>query len=77
MRMGVSCTDLSNTVILLAALKYENEVFGDNKIFQQDGTKPRRDHLSQEWCQNNPPSLVDNDRWSPRSTDLSRLDDSI
>ena len=36
--------------VLPVALKYGNEVFGDNWIFQQDGANPNRHHLTQEWC---------------------------
>ena len=36
--------------VLLVALKYGNEVFGDNWIFQQDGANPHRHHLTQQWC---------------------------
>ena len=34
--------------VLSVALKYWNEVFGDNCVFQQGGAKPHRDHLIQE-----------------------------
>ena len=63
--------------ILFVALKYGNEVFGDNWIFQQDGANPHRDHLTQEWCRDNFPSFIDKDRWPPSSSDLDRLDYSI
>ena len=34
--------------ILLVALKYENEVFDDKWIFQQDAANSHRDRLTQE-----------------------------
>ena len=63
--------------VLPVALKYGNEVFGTKWIFQQDGANPQRDHLTQEWCRNNFPSLIDKDHWPPNSPDLNPLDDSI
>ena len=36
--------------ILPVALKYGNEGFGDNWIFQQDGAKPHTHASTQEWC---------------------------
>ena len=53
--------------LLPVALKYENEVFGDRWIFQQDGANPRRHHLKEEWCRDNFPSLIDKDRWPPNN----------
>ena len=35
--------------VFLVALKYGIDVFSDNWIFQQDGAKPHRDHLREEW----------------------------
>ena len=63
--------------VLPVALSYGNEVFGDNWIFQQDGENPRRHHLTQEWCRNNFPSLIDKDHWPPNSPNLNPLDYSI
>ena len=48
--------------ILPIALNYENKVFGDDWIFQEDGTNPYRDHLTGAWCRDNSPSLIDKDR---------------
>ena len=36
-----------------------------------------RDRLTQEWCRDNFPSLIDKDRWSPKSPDMDPLDYSI
>ena len=55
--------------VLPVALKYGNEVFGTKWIFQQDGANPQRDHLTQEWCRNNFPSLIDKDRWPQSPSD--------
>ena len=64
--------------VLPVPLKYENETFGRDWVFQQDGTQPHLYHLStQEWCRDNFPSLIDNDCWPLNSPDLNRLDYSI
>ena len=60
--------------VLSAALKYGNEVFVDKCIFQQDGAKLHGDHLTEEWCRDNFPSLIDKDRGASKQ---SILDDSI
>ena len=36
--------------VLPFALKYGNETFGPDWIFQQDGAKPHLHHLTQHWC---------------------------
>ena len=63
--------------VLPVALKYGNKVFGDDWIFQQDGTMPRQHYLTQKWCQENFPSLIEKDHWPPNSPDLNPLDYSI
>ena len=63
--------------VLPVALKYGNEVFDDKWIFQQDGANPHRDHLTQKWCRDSFPSLIDKDRCISNSSDLNHLDDSI
>ena len=64
--------------MLLVALKYGNEVFGEKWIFQQDSAANlHRHHFAQEWCRDNFPSFIDKDRWPPNSLDLNHLDDSI
>lgn len=63
--------------VLPVALKYGNEVFGDDWTFQQDGAKPHQHHLTQEWCRKNFPSFIDKDRWPANSPDLNPLDYSI
>ena len=50
------------------------DFFGENWIFQPDGANPRRHHLTQEWCRDNFPSLIDKDHWPPN---LNPLDYSI
>ena len=32
---------------------YNNQVFGDNWMFQQDSATPHINHLSQKWCTDN------------------------
>ena len=63
--------------VLPVTLKYENEVFGDKWIFQQDGANPHRHYLTREWRRDNLPSLIDKNRWPPNSPDLNLPDYSI
>ena len=63
--------------VLPVALKYGNEVFGADWTFQQDGAKPHTHHLTQAWCRQNFPSIIDKDHWPPNSPDLNPLDYSI
>ena len=63
--------------VLPVALKYGNETFGRDWIFQQDGAKPHSHHLTQQWCRDNFPSFIDKDHWPPNSPDLNPLDYSI
>ena len=60
--------------VLPVALKYGNDIFGDDWIFQQDGAKPHIHEKSQEWCAKNFPSFIDKDHWSPNSPDLNPSD---
>ena len=63
--------------VLPVALKYGNEAFGRDWVFQQDGARPHSHHLTPEWCLDNFPSFLDNDCWPPNSPDLNPLDYSI
>ena len=63
--------------MLPVALKYENETFGRDRVFQQDGATPHSHHLTQQWCRDNFSSFIDNDCWPPNSPDLNPLDYSI
>ena len=36
--------------VLPVALKYGNETFGRDWVFQQDGVMPHSHHLTQHWC---------------------------
>ena len=63
--------------VLLVALKYGNETFGRHWFFQQDGAKPHSHNLTQQWCQDNFPSFIDNNCWPRNSPDLNLLDYSI
>ena len=56
------------------ALKYGNDMFGDDWTFQHDGANPHIHEKSQECCVNNFPSFIDKDHWSPNSPDLNPLD---
>jgi inhibitor of nuclear factor kappa-B kinase subunit alpha len=60
--------------VLSVALKYGNDMFGNDWTFQQDGAKPHIHAKSQEWCVNNFPSFIDKDHWPPNSPDLNPLD---
>ncbi|CAF4023466.1 unnamed protein product [Rotaria magnacalcarata] len=63
--------------VLPVALEYDNKVFGNNWIFQQDGAKPHQHYLTQQWCRNNFPSFIDKDCWPPNSPELNPLNYSI
>ena len=63
--------------VLPVALKYGNQFFGSDWIFQQDGAMPHSHHLSQKWCRDNFPTFIEKDRWPPNSPDLNQLDYSI
>ena len=60
--------------VLPVALKYGNDMFGDDWIFQQDGAKAHMHEKSQEYCAKNFPSFIDKDYWPPNSSDLNPLD---
>ncbi|CAF5208792.1 unnamed protein product [Rotaria magnacalcarata] len=63
--------------VLPVALKYGNQVFGSDWVFQQDGAKPHSHHLTQQWCRDNFPSFIGKNRWPPNSPDLNPVDYSI
>ncbi len=63
--------------VLPVVLKYGNQVFGSDFVFQQDGAKPHPHHLAQQWCRDNFPSFIDKHHWLPNSPDLNPLDYSI
>ena len=63
--------------VLPVALKYGNEIFDSDSVFQQCGTRPHSHHLTEQWCRDNFPSFLDRDHWSPKSPDLNHLDYSI
>ena len=87
--LGVRCKSISPLVIfegdtldhdryirevLAVALKYDNDTFGDDWTFQQDGARPHIHEKSQEWCSKNFRSFIDKDHWPPNSPDLNPLD---
>ncbi|CAF3319456.1 unnamed protein product [Rotaria socialis] len=63
--------------VLSVALKYGNNVFGDDLTFQQAGVKPHTHKLSQKWCPDLFRGLIDKDHWSPNSPYLNPLNYSI
>jgi hypothetical protein len=60
--------------VLPVALRYGNQVFGSQWMFQQDGAMPHAHRETQEWCANNFPAFIDKDHWPPNSPDLNPLD---
>ena len=60
--------------VLPVALKYGNDMFGNDWTFQQDGAKAHIHEKSQECCAKNFPSFIDKDHWPPNSPDLNPLD---
>ena len=45
--------------VLPVALKYANDMFGDDWIFQQNGARPLIHEKSQEYCAKNFSSFID------------------
>ena len=64
----------SKSVTSLVILDEEivDQVFGNDWIFQQDGTKLHWHHLTQQQCRDNFLSFIDKNRWLSNSTDLNR-----
>ncbi|CAM2718409.1 unnamed protein product [Rotaria socialis] len=60
--------------VLPVALKYGNEMFGNDWIFQQNNATPHTNILTQQWCQEHFPTFIDKDHWPPNSPDLNPLD---
>ena len=48
--------------VLPVALKYGNQVFGSDWIFQQDDARPHSHHLTEQWYRDNFASSIDEDR---------------
>ena len=63
--------------VLPVALKYGNETFGGDWVFQQDGARLHLHHLTQQWCRDSFPSFIDNNCWPRNRLDLNPLDYSI
>ena len=63
--------------VLHVALWYGNNAFGDDWTFQQDGAKPHTHKLSQKWCNDHFPRLIEKDHWLPNFPHLNPLDYSI
>ena len=47
--------------VLPVALKFGNDMFGNDWTFQQDGAKPHIHGNSQGWCANNFPAFINKD----------------
>ncbi|CAF4052985.1 unnamed protein product [Rotaria magnacalcarata] len=60
--------------VLPVALKFGNNMFGDNWTFQQDGGRPHIHRKTQDWCRTHLPCFIDKDHWPPNSPDLNPLD---
>ena len=56
--------------VLPVALNYGNKVFDNDWTFQQDGATLHIHQLTQQWCQDRFPSIIDKDRWPSNSPDL-------
>jgi inhibitor of nuclear factor kappa-B kinase subunit alpha len=60
--------------VLPVALKFGNDMFGNDWTFQQDGARPHTHKKSQEWCAKHFPSFIGEKDWPPNSPDLNPLD---
>ena len=63
--------------VLLAFLKFANDMFGTDWTFQQDNGKSHIHSKSKEWCTKRIPCFIEKDHWLPNSPDLNPFDDSI
>ena len=63
--------------VIPVALKFGNDMFGTDWIFQQDSAKPHIHAKSQEWCDKHFPCFIDKDHRPLNSRDLNPLDYSI
>ena len=63
--------------VLPVALKYGNTIFGDDWSFQQDGDTSHTYAKTQQWCNANFPSFLDEDHWPTNSSDVNPLDYSV
>ena len=63
--------------VLPVALKFGNDMFGTDWIFQQDNANPHIHKKSQKWYDQHFPCFIDKDHWPPNSPDLNPLDYSI
>ena len=60
--------------VLPVALKYGNDIFGDDWTFHHDSAKAHIHEKPQEWCAKNFPSFMDKGYWPPNSSDVNPLD---
>ncbi|CAF2225095.1 unnamed protein product [Rotaria magnacalcarata] len=63
--------------VLPIALECGDKALGDDWTYQQDGARPHKHHLTQEWCAKHFPDFIPEKRWPPNSPDLCPLDYSL
>ena len=59
--------------VLPVALKYDNDMFGDDWTFHHDNAKAHIHEKSKECCAKNFPSFIDEDHWPPNSPDFEPI----
>ncbi|CAF1346473.1 unnamed protein product [Adineta ricciae] len=59
--------------VLPVVLKFGNGIFGNDRMFQQDGAKPHTHKKTQDWYRDHFPGSIDKDHWPPNSPDLNLL----
>ena len=60
--------------VLPVVKKFGDKMLGDNWTFQQDNAPAHRHQLTQEWCSQNLPSFIPQERWPANSPDFNPLD---
>ena len=60
--------------VLPVTLKYGNQTFGNDWIFQHNNGTPDTHILTQQWCHDHFSMLIDKDHWPPNSPELNPLD---
>ncbi|CAF1556573.1 unnamed protein product [Rotaria magnacalcarata] len=63
--------------VLPIALECGDKALGDDWTYQQDGARPHKHNLTQEWCAKHFPDFIPEKRWPPNSPDLCPLDYSL
>ena len=49
--------------VLPVVLKFGNDMFGDNWMFQQDGGRPHIHQKTEDWCRTHLPCFIDKNHW--------------